>query len=77
MQAEVAVGFLLNGPAQGTVSADIMSGWQKLAALRTTASMQQPGHFDPPWFSFHWSGPQPTAGGGTTTLTDDGNWTFS
>lgn len=73
----IAVAFLQNGPAQGSVSADIASGWQKLIAPRTTLAVGKPGQFDPPSFKFRWSGPQPPVNGATTTLTDDGNWTFS
>jgi hypothetical protein len=73
----IAVDYLQNGPAQGSVSAAIMNGWKTLIAPRTTAALSKPGKFDPPSFSFHWSGPQPPVNGATTTLTDDGSWTFS
>lgn len=71
---EIAIGFLSNGPQQGSVAPGIQAGWQALI-MPTTRWFDE--NANPPSDTFSWSGSQPSAGNTTSTLQVSGDWRFS
>lgn len=71
---EIAVGFLNNGPQQGSVDATTQTGWQNLIQPKARYFDGTP---NPPSYTFSWSGSQPSTPNTSTTLQVSGNWKFS
>lgn len=71
---EIAIGFLSNGPQQGSVAPGIEAGWE---GLITPSARWFDEKANPASDTFSWSGPQPSEGNTTSMLQVSGDWRFS